>query len=172
MLNHQRPQFVAGGTASFNSNQYPPSGPQRDRDRDRERDRDDYTPVDRTGPSFNDNINPARASAFSNVLTEKTESNLYTNYADAEAAFFKLLKKANIGPESTWEQSIKLIIKEPQYRAIRDPRDRKSAFEKYTAELRMQDLEKQKDRMSKLRQDFTTMLKSHPEIKYYTRWRY
>ncbi|KAK6363644.1 hypothetical protein TWF730_001066 [Orbilia blumenaviensis] len=165
----QAPQFVAGGTANFNSNYQ--LGPHRDRDRgDRDRgdrgdrDRDDHTPIERSSAA-NDSINAARA-----IVPDKNESQ-YQNYADAEAAFFKLLKKNNIGPDSTWEQALKLVIKEAPYRAIKDPRDRKIAFEKYTAELRMQDLEKQKDRMTKLRQDFTTMLKSHPEIKYYTRWR-
>ncbi|KAK6335598.1 hypothetical protein TWF696_002365 [Orbilia brochopaga] len=162
------PQFVAGGTANFNNSIYQPSGPHRERER-AERDRDDHPPAERPGPSLPDNVNPARA-AFLNQLGDKNESQ-YQNYADAEAAFFKLLKKNNIGPDSSWEQALKLVIKEPAYRAIKDPKDRKAAFEKYTAELRMQDLEKQKDRMTKLRQDFTTMLKSHPEIKYYTRWR-
>ncbi|KAF3119190.1 hypothetical protein TWF569_004295 [Orbilia oligospora] len=164
----QAPQFVAGGTQNFNNSNYQP-GPHRDRDRgDRDRgdrDRDDHTPIERSSAA-NDSINAARALP----VPDKNESQ-YQNYADAEAAFFKLLKKNNIGPDSTWDQALKLVIKEAPYRAIRDPRDRKAAFEKYTAELRMQDLEKQKDRMTKLRQDFTTMLKSHPEIKYYTRWR-
>ncbi|KAF3909812.1 hypothetical protein ABW21_db0202393 [Orbilia brochopaga] len=174
------PQFVAGGTANFNNSMIQSSGLYRDRDRgdrgdrdrdrdnrdNRDRDRDDHTPIERSG---SDNVNPARA-AFLNQLGDKNESQ-YQNYADAEAAFFKLLKKNNIGPDSSWEQALKLVIKEPAYRAIKDPKDRKAAFEKYTAELRMQDLEKQKDRMTKLRQDFTTMLKSHPEIKYYTRWK-
>ncbi|EPS40710.1 hypothetical protein H072_5388 [Dactylellina haptotyla CBS 200.50] len=165
------PQFVAGGTANFNNSIYQPSGSHRDRDRgDRDRDRDDHTPTERPNAS-NDGMNAARASAISAAAMNDKNESQYQNSADAEAAFFKLLKKNNIGPDSTWEQALKLVIKEAAYRAIRDPRDRKVAFEKYTAELRMQDLEKQKDRMTKLRQDFTTMLKSHPEIKHYTRWR-
>ncbi|KAJ6259125.1 hypothetical protein Dda_6022 [Drechslerella dactyloides] len=163
------PQFVTGGMSNFNNSIYQPSGPHRERERV-ERDRDDHPPAERPGASLPDNVNPARAAAFANTLGDKNESQ-YQNYADAEAAFFKLLKKNNIGPDSSWEQALKLVIKESAYRAIKDPKDRKAAFEKYTAELRMQDLEKQKDRMTKLRQDFTTMLKSHPEIKYYTRWR-
>lgn len=45
------------------------------------------------------------------------------------------------------------------------------AFEKYCQEVVIQDKEKAKERLSKLRADFATMLKRHPEIKHYTRWK-
>ena len=63
------------------------------------------------------------------------------------------------------------IIKDPQYRALKDPKDRKAAFEKYAAEVRIQEKDKAKERLEKLRTDFATMLRSHPEIKHYTRWK-
>lgn len=62
------------------------------------------------------------------------------------------------------------MIKDPQFRAIKDPRDRKAAFENYCHDMIVQDKERAKDRLAKLRADFATMLKSHPEIKHYTRW--
>jgi pre-mRNA-processing factor 40 len=63
------------------------------------------------------------------------------------------------------------IIKDPQYRALKDPKDRKAAFEKYAVEVRLQEKDKAKERLEKLRTDFATMLRSHPEIKHYTRWK-
>jgi pre-mRNA-processing factor 40 len=63
------------------------------------------------------------------------------------------------------------IIKDPQYRALKDPKDRKAAFEKYAVEVRLQEKDRAKERLAKLRTDFNTMLKSHPEIKHYTRWK-
>ena len=62
-------------------------------------------------------------------------------------------------------------MKDPQFRAIKDPRDRKTAFEKYCNDVIVQDKERAKERFTKLRADFATMLKSHPEIKHYTRWK-
>lgn len=61
-------------------------------------------------------------------------------------------------------------MKDPQYRAIKDPKDRKAAFEKYCHDAIIQDKERAKERLTKLRADFGIMLKSNPEIKYYTRW--
>lgn len=66
---------------------------------------------------------------------------------------------------------MRATIKDPQYRALKDPKDRKSAFEKYAVEVRMQEKDRAKERLAKLRADFGTMLRSHPEIKHYTRWK-
>jgi pre-mRNA-processing factor 40 len=95
----------------------------------------------------------------------------YSTYDEAETAFLKLLRRSGVQADWTWEKAMRVIIKEPQYRALKDPKDRKTAFEKYIVELKQQEHEKAKDRIAKLRQDFSVMLKSHPEIKHYTRWR-
>ena len=66
---------------------------------------------------------------------------------------------------------MRATIKDPQYRALKDPKDRKAAFEKYAVEVRAQEKDRAKERLAKLRTDFGTMLRSHPEIKHYTRWK-
>jgi len=66
---------------------------------------------------------------------------------------------------------MRATIKDPQYRALKDPKDRKAAFEKYAVEVRLQEKDRAKERLAKLRADFDTMLRSHPEIKHYTRWK-
>ena len=83
----------------------------------------------------------------------------------------KLLRRSNVQPDWTWEQTMRATIKDPQYRALKDPKDRKAAFEKYAVEVRLQEKEKAKDRLAKLRADFGTMLRRHPEIKHYSRWK-
>ncbi len=95
----------------------------------------------------------------------------YSTFEEAEAAFLKLLRRNNVDPDWTWEQTMRAIIKDPQYRALKDPKDRKAAFEKYAVEVRAQEKDRAKERLEKLRKDFAIMLKSHPEIKHYTRWK-
>jgi len=95
----------------------------------------------------------------------------YQTFEEAEAAFIKLLRKSSVQPDWSWEQTMRATIKDPQYRALKDPKDRKAAFEKYAVEVRMQEKDRAKERLAKLRADFGTMLKSHPEIKHYTRWK-
>jgi len=83
----------------------------------------------------------------------------------------KLLKRVGVQPEWAWEQTVRAAVKDPQYRALKDPKDRKAAFEKFVIEVRAQEKDKEKERLAKLRSDFASMLRSHPEIKHYTRWK-
>lgn len=95
----------------------------------------------------------------------------YGSVEEAEGAFMKMLKRHNVQADWTWEQTMRETIKDPQYRSLKDPRDRKSAFEKYAVELRVQEKDRAKERFAKLRADFNTMLQRHPEIKHYSRWK-
>jgi pre-mRNA-processing factor 40 len=117
--------------------------------------------------TYGNDANGSRAQAFVPANTDPD----YATFEEAEAAFLKLLRRSGVQPDWTWEQTMRTIIKDPQYRALKDPKDRKAAFEKYAVEVRLQEKDRAKERLAKLRADFSTMLKSHPEIKHYTRWK-
>ena len=155
LILHSAPQFVAGGTASFSS--YP-----------QQRDRDDYG--ERAGPDRQIGYGDMNGSKGPILNAQQNEPD-YSTFEEAEAAFIKLLRRSNVQPDWTWEQTMRATIKDPQYRALKDPKDRKAAFEKYAIEVRMQEKDRAKERLAKLRADFGTMLRSHPEIKHYTRWK-
>ncbi|KAI1337452.1 hypothetical protein F5Y15DRAFT_417920 [Xylariaceae sp. FL0016] len=108
-----------------------------------------------------------RAQAFVPASNEPE----YATSEEAEAAFTKMLRRNGVQSDWSWEQAMRATIKDPQYRAIKDPKDRKAAFETYCYDMVIQDKERAKDRLTKLRADFGTMLKSHPDIKHYTRWK-
>lgn len=148
-------QFVAGGTSSFSSYSQP-------------RDRDDYG--ERLGPDRQIGYGQTNGSSVSAFGTQQIDPE-YSTFEEGEAAFIKLLRRSNVQPDWTWEQTMRATIKDPQYRALKDPKDRKAAFEKYAVEVRMQEKDRAKERLAKLRADFGTMLRSHPEIKHYTRWK-
>ncbi len=117
--------------------------------------------------AYGNDVNGSRAQNFVPANTDPD----YATFEEAEAAFLKLLRRSGVQPDWTWEQTMRSIIKDPQYRALKDPKDRKAAFEKYAVEVRLQEKDRAKERLAKLRTDFNTMLKSHPEIKHYTRWK-
>ena len=142
----QAPQFVAGGGSTA-------LAPYQDRSFDREERRFNHTPE------------------TNGIPVTTTQDPNYSSFEEAEAAFTKLLRRANVQPEWTWEQTMRATIKDPQYRALKDPKDRKAAFEKFAIEVRAQEKEKAKERLAKLRTDFRTMLSRHPEIKHYSRWK-
>jgi pre-mRNA-processing factor 40 len=94
----------------------------------------------------------------------------YASLQEAEAVFFKLLKRIGVESDWSWEQMVKEAVRDPGYRAIQDAKDRKAAFDRYIAQARSEEKAREKDRQAKLSEEFLHMLKSHPEIKYYTRW--
>ncbi|KAL8938900.1 MAG: hypothetical protein Q9216_003644 [Gyalolechia sp. 2 TL-2023] len=150
------PQFVAGGTSNFQSQ------PQ-------QRDRDDYGErlgQDRQIGYGQMDMNGTRGATFDT----QNDPN-YATFEEGEAAFISLLRRQKVQPDWSWEQTMRATIKDPQYRALKDPKDRKAAFEKYAIEVRLQEKDRAKERLAKLRADFGTMLRRHPEIKHYTRWK-
>lgn len=148
------PTFVAGGTQQFG----------------RENNERALTVG---GHSFNDvgGDGGGMPRSFAAQFAGDRDEPQYATIDEAEAAFIKLLRRNNVQAGWTWEKTMRTIIKEPQYRALKDPKDRKAAFEKYIVELNQQEQEKAKDRIAKLRHDFSVMLKSHPEIRHHTRWK-
>ncbi|KAI1615986.1 hypothetical protein EDD36DRAFT_120171 [Exophiala viscosa] len=146
-LVQQPTAFVAGGSTALTS--YSAS-----------RDRDSGTPFE----------SKPRTDGIPLPITKEVVPD-YSSFEEAEAAFVKLLRRSNVQPDWTWEQAMKATIKDPQYRALKDPKDRKIAFEKYAVEVRQQEREKAKERLAKLRTDFGNMLRTHPEIKHYSRWK-
>lgn len=134
--------------------EYRPDRHDRDRDRDRDRERDSGFGADRPNITF----------TTGNELQ-------FSSTQEAEAAFAKVLKQMKVQPDWTWQQAVRAGIHDPNWRAIPEPEKREEAFKKYCEDLRAQEKHKEQDRQAKLRADFTAMLQSHPEIKYYTRWR-
>lgn len=147
------PSFVAGGGFTHHHHSH--------------RERGDHGPHERSASHAQSD---GLRSNFVSAAPTTNEPD-YQNLEEAEAVFMRLLKRSGVQPDWTWDQALKATVKDPQYRAIKDAKDRKAAFEKYVVESRIQDKEREKERMAKLREDFTKMLRSHPEIKYYTRWK-
>lgn len=111
-------------------------------------------------------INGSRGATFDTQIDPN-----YATFEEGEAAFIGLLRRQKVQPDWSWEQTMRATIKDPQYRALKDPKDRKAAFEKYAVEVRLQEKDRAKERLAKLRADFGTMLRRHSEIKHYTRWK-
>lgn len=162
------PAFVAGGMQRHDDDSYRPRERRRD-DRDHglpqrsgfESGRGGGTPWDQRQES----------AGFRGPMPVKTDEPEYATPELAEEAFFKMLRKHSISADATWEEALRSVIQEKDYRAIKDPRERKQAFDKFCVEVRAQEKEKEKERRQKLREDFRKMLSTHDDIKHYTRWK-
>lgn len=135
--------------------------------------RDDYS---RNDYDHRDTFSEARQISYpsdpkAQAFVPATNDPEYATAEEAEAVFAKLLKRNGVQHDWTWEQAIRATARDPQFRAIKNPRDRKAAFEKFCEDVVVQDNERARERLAKLRADFETMLKRHPEITHYTRWK-
>ncbi|KAG6030985.1 hypothetical protein E4U41_007715 [Claviceps citrina] len=152
------------GQPSSHGHGYGPNGGHAHHSHDHSREYRDSGPESRRGGYGGED----KSHAFIPATNDEPE---FASAEEAEAAFMKLLKRSGVQPDWTWEQAMRATIKDPQYRSIRDPKGRRDAFEKYCQDVIVQDKERAEERMSKLRADFETMLKRHPEIVHYTRWK-
>lgn len=103
--------------------------------------------------------------------TAKHDESEFSTPAEAEAAFFKFLRAKDVKYDSDWRDVIRTLGREKGYRAFKDPRERKQAFEKFCAEEKVAQKSREQERKTKQRESFKNMLKLHDEIKYYTRWK-
>lgn len=168
-----RPDFVAGRGQDYG---------RPDRSEDRMTRRDDRMaglpnkPIfDREGPRGGGGGMPWENRrddvGFRGPMPAKNDEPDYATHEQAEEAFCKLLKRHNISPDTEWQDALRVVVRDREYRAIKDPKERKVAYEKYCQEVRAQEKGKEKERKEKLREDFRKMLRTHEEIKHYTRWK-
>lgn len=108
---------------------------------------------------------------FANIAFTSSSELQFSSAEEAEAAFMKLLKQLKVQADWDWRQTVRAGVRDPNWRAIADPEKREELFKKYCEDLRAQEKNKEQERQVKLRNDFTAMLRSHPEIKYYSRWK-
>jgi pre-mRNA-processing factor 40 len=62
-------------------------------------------------------------------------TNGFSTHEDAEKAFWYLLKKNSVAPDSTWEDTIRGIITDPLYRAFNSMAERKESWQKVRTDL-------------------------------------
>ncbi|KAK5168321.1 U1 snRNP protein [Saxophila tyrrhenica] len=162
------PAFVAGGAQNF-------GGDVTDRRMERRSDRDMGLPQ---RPNFEGGRGGGMPweqrqdnAGFRGPMPVKTDEPEYATFEEAEQAFFALLRKHKISPDTEWEDALRAVIKEREFRALKDARERKTAFFKYCGNVRAEEKGKEQERRAKVKEDFLKMLSTHEEIKHYTRWK-
>lgn len=89
----------------------------------------------------------------------------------AEAAFIDLLRKTGVKSNWTWEQTMRSIITQPVYRALKTLAERKSAFNTYMEQETRREKEEQIETEKKVRDDFISLISNTSAIRITTRYR-
>ncbi|KAJ8459430.1 hypothetical protein OPV22_032356 [Ensete ventricosum] len=107
------------------------------------------------------------------AVEEKTvdeEPLVYANKLEAKNAFKSLLESANVESDWTWEQTMRVIINDKRYGALKTLGERKQAFNEYLGQRKKQEAEERRIKQKKAREDFTRMLEECKELTSTTRW--
>ncbi|KAJ2033938.1 U1 snRNP protein [Coemansia sp. S16] len=86
----------------------------------------------------------------------------YRTQEEAEDLFLNLLSTHNVGSDWTWEQTLREIASDPDYRILKTLQERKEAFHKYTSKLLDKEREESKERMKQQREKFFEMMRQLP----------
>ncbi|PWZ03518.1 hypothetical protein BCV70DRAFT_18701 [Testicularia cyperi] len=86
----------------------------------------------------------------------------------AEAAFMQLLENANVDVDWTWETTMRAIITDPLYKALKSIAERKAAFNNYVDRLRKKRAEEAAAREQLLLPTFRQIVAGDPRIKSYS----
>ncbi|GKV20029.1 hypothetical protein SLEP1_g30209 [Rubroshorea leprosula] len=106
-------------------------------------------------------------------VDEKTADNeplVYANKLEAKNAFKALLESVNVQSDWTWEQTMREIINDKRYGALRTIGERKQAFNEYLGQRKKLEAEERRMRQKKAREEFTKMLEECKELTSSMRW--
>ncbi|XP_042492761.1 pre-mRNA-processing protein 40A-like isoform X2 [Macadamia integrifolia] len=106
-------------------------------------------------------------------MEEKTvddEPFVYATKQEAKNAFKALLESVNVESDWTWEQTMRVIITDKRYGALKTLGERKQAFNEYLGQRKKQEAEERRIRQKKAREEFTKMLEESKELTSSTRW--
>lgn len=89
---------------------------------------------------------------------------------EAIEAFKELLREKNIPSNSTWDNCMKIISKDPQYANFKNLNERKQAFNSYKAQKLKDEREEQRLRAKKAKEDLEKFLMSCDKISSTTKY--
>ncbi|ETS64340.1 hypothetical protein PaG_01187 [Moesziomyces aphidis] len=118
-------------------------------------------------PSFNP-AGSARGSNMAQSMSGAIELNFKGDKEAAEAAFIQLLEQTGVDIDWTWETTMRTIITNPLYKALKTIAERKAAFHKHIDALRTKRAEEAAARLEQLKPQFKKLLTSDARIKSYS----
>ncbi|KAJ1897609.1 U1 snRNP protein [Kickxella alabastrina] len=94
----------------------------------------------------------------------------YKTLEEAEQAFFNILKAHKVGGDWTWEQTLRAVVNDADYRALKTTHERKEAFHKYIDKAREEEREQRLLQQKQRRESYFAMLDTLP-ISEFTRFK-
>ncbi|KAJ3122005.1 hypothetical protein HK098_003190 [Nowakowskiella sp. JEL0407] len=95
----------------------------------------------------------------------------YKTKQEAETAFKKLLDESGVKTDWTWDQTMRVIISNPKYQALKTLAERKATFYNYVEEKKQREREEHRVKLERSRKEFLELLKNSKVVTSSTRFR-
>ncbi|KAL5139935.1 Pre-mRNA-processing protein 40B [Glycine soja] len=118
----------------------------------------------------NDSIGEKSNDEAAETKAVEPEPPVYANKMEAKDAFKALLESVNVGSDWTWDRSMRLIINDKRYGALKTLGERKQAFNEYLNQRKKQEAEEKRMKQKKAREDFKKMLEESTDLTSSARW--
>ncbi|KAL5497081.1 hypothetical protein EMCRGX_G013480 [Ephydatia muelleri] len=95
----------------------------------------------------------------------------YSSREEAKQAFRELLKEKDVPSSMSWEQTMKLIVNDPRYSALKKLNEKKQVFNMYKTQKAKEEKEEQRQQAKRNREALKKMMEEHEEVHSEIRWR-
>ncbi|WCJ35581.1 pre-mRNA-processing protein 40A [Euphorbia peplus] len=106
-------------------------------------------------------------------LEEKSlddEPLVFANKLEAKNAFKALLESVNVQSDWNWDQTMREIVNDKRYSALKTLGERKQAFNEYLGQRRKIEAEERRMRQKRAREEFAKMLEESKELTSSMKW--
>ncbi|KAG0371274.1 hypothetical protein BC939DRAFT_503074 [Gamsiella multidivaricata] len=121
-------------------------------------------------PRFQQSFVPSEGGSGRGRDRNMDEIPEFSTKEQAEDAFKNMLKETGVTSTWTWEQTMRAVVTNPMYRALKTTAERKTAFQEYVDDRRIQEKLEEKARQQKQKQDFLDLLKSSDKVTHASRY--
>ncbi|CAL0316327.1 unnamed protein product [Lupinus luteus] len=118
----------------------------------------------------NDTLGEKTDDVASEAKAVEPESLVNANKMEAKDTFKALLESVNVGSDWTWDRTMRVIINDKRYGALKTLGERKQAFNEFLNQRKKQEVEERRMKQKKAREDFKKMLEESTELTSSTRW--
>lgn len=113
----------------------------------------------------------SKDQVISSPETTPTKAIVYNTYEEAKLAFKELLKDKKVPSNASWDQAIKLIVKDPRYTALKKMNEKKQVFNMYKTQRTKEEKEETRIRAKQNKEKLQVLLEEHEEVTSMTRYR-
>ncbi|DBB01103.1 TPA: hypothetical protein ACH3X1_000995 [Trebouxia sp. C0004] len=113
---------------------------------------------------------PAIASVKAEPVPQTAKSDdgkefLYATKEEAKDAFKELLAAKGVASDWSWEQTMKLIINDKRYAALKSLGEKKQCFNEYLQQRKKGEKEEERQRLKRAKEDYEAMLEESKDLK-------